>query len=88
MLSIGLIFLVFSSCCRYRVQPLRGEFPCDCSMMMIVLLIPLPGHPSVAFELSLQLPEDVHTRSSCCFFLLSVLMPFSPAWHFSLCNTV
>jgi hypothetical protein len=26
-------------CCRYRVQPLRGDAQCDCSMMMIVLLI-------------------------------------------------
>lgn len=36
----ALISLCSSSCCRSRVQPLRGDSPCDCSMMMIVLFDP------------------------------------------------
>lgn len=58
---------LFSLCSPVVAGIVYSRCVCDCTMMMIVLLILLPGLSSVAVKASLQWPGDVHTRSSCCF---------------------
>lgn len=67
--SIGLIFLVFFQ----LLQVSCTAAACDCSMMMIVLLILRPGHSSVLFTVAVRvLPQCLGMYILDCFAALPV----------------